>query len=138
MHQIYMYILCCQMPSHCTLSTECDSLQRAILQNNKVFLWHFSLFFFNDNNDVSSDCSLDNISFDNIDTSHDIIDASLEIIHKIISLDNIGISLDKIDISFDNRNIGEKFAYRYCKTNLFTYKTGLWNYYRFRLWSPFV
>lgn len=48
---------------------------------------------------------------------------------KIISLDNIGISLDKIDISFDNSNIGE--AYRYCKTNLFTYKTGLWNYYIF-------
>lgn len=114
------------MPSHCTLSTECDSLQRAILQNNKVFLWHFFTFFFNDNNDVSSDCSLDNISFDNIDTSHDIIDASLEIIDKIISLDNIGISLDKIDISFDNSNIGEKFAYNlYCKTNLFTYKTGL-------------
>lgn len=138
MHQIYMYILCWQMPSHCTLSTECDSLQRAILQNNKVFLWHFSLFFFNDNNDVGSDCSLDNISFDKIDTSHDIIYASLEIIDKIISLDNIGISLDKIDITFDNSNIGEKFAYRYCKTNLFTYKTGLWNYYRFWIWSPFV
>lgn len=97
MHQIYMYILCWQMPSHCTLSTECDSLQRAILQNNKVFLWHFFTFFFNDNNDVGSDCSLDNI-----DTTYDIIDASLEIIDKIISLDNIGISLDKIDISFDN------------------------------------
>lgn len=113
------------MLSHCTLSTECDSLQRAILQNNKVFLWHFFTFFFNDN-EVDSD-----FSFDKIDTSHDIIDASLEIIDKIISLDNIGISLDKIDISFDNSNIGEKFAYRYCKTNLFTYKTGLWNYYIF-------
>lgn len=131
MHQIYMYILCWQMPSHCTLSTECDSLQRAILQNNKVFLWHFFTFFFNDNNDVGSDCSLDNI-----DTTYDIIDASLEIIDKIISLDSIGISLDKIDISFDNSIIGE--AYRYCKTNLFTYKTGLWNYYRFWIWSPFV
>lgn len=54
--------------------TDAIPLQRAILQNNKVFLWHFSLFFFNDNNDVGSD-----FSFDIIDASYDIIDASLEI-----------------------------------------------------------